>query len=71
MDRNVYKSNSLANTSSQAVLDKSMFGSEAGLKDNSLLVVKENVDDVEIDLSMQRNTVDQFLNEEPPTLQHN
>ena len=48
-----------------------MFGSEAGLKDNSLLVVKENVDDVEIDLSMQRNTVDQFLNEEPPTLQHN
>ena len=56
--RELKKSNSLVNTSNQAVFDKSMYGSEAGLKDNSMLVVREDGADSGMDVSMQRNTVD-------------
>lgn len=48
--------------------DRSNIGSEAGLKDCSLLVNKDG-DNKEDD--SKNNTVDEFLFEEPPTLAHN
>ena len=47
---------------------KSIVGSELGVKDNSMLVVdKSNI----AEQDHTRNTVDQFLDEQPPTLSHN
>ena len=45
--------------------------SNIGLKNNSVLVIDDGgrIDESEHDV--QRSTVDQFLDEEPPTLQHN
>ena len=49
--------------------DRSNIGSEAGLKDCSLLVNKDGANKEEDDA--KNNTVDEFLFEEPPTLAHN
>ena len=55
--------------------DRSNMGSEAGLKDCSLIANKDgaNIKDDGVDDSadVKNNTVDEFLEEEPPTLSHN
>jgi hypothetical protein len=47
----------------------SMAGSEVAVKDFSLLVEHSNIHDVVVE-EERRNTVDQFLEEEPPSLTH-
>ena len=52
-----------------AINDRSNVGSEVGLRDNSTLVKKDGGQNSELD--SKNNTVDEFLEEEPPTLSHN
>lgn len=49
----------------------SMIHSDVGLKNCSLLVMENDKEDQSMVESVDRNTVDQFLDEEPPQLQHN
>ena len=50
--------------------DRSNIGSEAGLKDCSLLVKKDGANQENSESDLKNNTVDEFLEEEPPNLAH-
>ena len=51
-------------------VDKSIVDSEVGLKDCSMLVMENSKEDRSDSEVADRNTVDQFLDEEPPQLKH-
>ena len=53
------------------VTNRSFVNSEVGLKDCSLLAMDGRKPDDSACSGVDRNTVDQFLDEEPPQLTHN